>query len=82
MNAHIVYNVNKVIAIATEEELKARAAKAKRTKAANKKNMELQAEELTKARSSARNARRALKEYKSGMEAGIKLVTDAMRANN
>lgn len=59
-----------------------RAAKSKKTKAVNKSTLEANEKELRKARATARNAQRALKEYKAGLEAGIKLVTDAMRANN
>ena len=65
-----------------EDDASKRAAKSKRTKTANKLRAEKQELELRKARANARNARNALKEYKSGMEAGIKLVTDAMRANS
>ena len=66
----------------SEEEQKKRSAKAQRTRRSNLAAKEHAEAELTKARSTARNAQRALKEFKKGMEAGIKLVTDAMRANN
>ena len=74
-SAHNVYNVHMV---STEESR----AKAKRTRTANLKKAELNSKQLVRARATARNAQRALKEYKAGMEAGIKLVTDAMRASN
>lgn len=59
-----------------------RAAKSKRTKAANKRNLEAKDKELTKARSSARNARIELKQYKAGFEAGMKAMLEAMRSSN
>lgn len=65
--------------MATNEEK--RAAKARKTKATNKAKVELQAIQLRKAQSTARNATRALKEYKKGMKDGIDLVTNAMRAS-
>ncbi len=67
--------------MATQTDAEKRASKSKRTKAVNKAALENSEEQLRKARATARNAQRALKEYKAGLEAGIKLVTDAMRAN-
>lgn len=65
-----------------QTETEKRAAKSKRTKSLNKARDLKNEQELRKARAAARNAQRALKEYKAGMQAGIKMVTDAMRANN